>query len=169
MRHVRRLVLIAFLLALWTAPVAAHELTVASFNVESGGADPVIVAEQIRAQPGVDLWGFSEVKDATWTEVFRREAQIANPGTALKAITGTTGGADRLAVIYNDSRLRLVRHFELRSGDRRCLRPEERPIAPRWRSSGGGTTRSASGSWSTISSAAMRRTGTARRARSTPG
>ncbi|MGH2375641.1 MAG: hypothetical protein ACRDIC_19500 [bacterium] len=51
MRHGLRLVLITLLLVVWTVPVAAHELTVASFNVESGGADPTVVAEQIRAQP----------------------------------------------------------------------------------------------------------------------
>jgi hypothetical protein len=85
---------------------------VVGFNVESGGARPEVVDDLIAGAQGVDLWGFSEVQDQSWATAF---AQAAAQGetAAFTPILGTTGGGDRLLIVYNHERFDMVRKFEL--------------------------------------------------------
>lgn len=102
-------------LAAQSAAVAkgGDRLTVVGFNVESGGADPAYLARTVVATlPEVDVWGFSEVHSDRWTSLFEQAAEDSS-GRDYGRLTGTTGGGDRLAVLYDADRLTLVRSWEL--------------------------------------------------------
>lgn len=90
---------------------AAQSLSVASFNVESGDATTVRLSQDIQRVAPTDVWGFSEVLNDTWGSAF--EATLSAGGTDYDRILGTTGGDDRLLIVYNKARLQLLRHFEL--------------------------------------------------------
>jgi endonuclease/exonuclease/phosphatase family metal-dependent hydrolase len=93
--------------------VSAQELTVVSFNVESGGADPVVIAtQQIGPMDGVDLWGLSEVQNEAWVRALESGAE-AGENANFNSILGTTGGGDRLAVLYNSNLLEAINYQEL--------------------------------------------------------
>jgi endonuclease/exonuclease/phosphatase family metal-dependent hydrolase len=101
--------LLVFVLAL---PAWAQTLTVAGFNVESGAANSNVIAEQIGPLDGIDLWGFSEVKNSTEARALRQGAEDGESGT-FESILGTTGGSDRLLIVYNSGRLDLMQNGEL--------------------------------------------------------
>jgi endonuclease/exonuclease/phosphatase family metal-dependent hydrolase len=82
------------------------------FNVESGGARPDVVDDLIAAAQGMDLWGFSEVQDAIWATPFEQAAEDGESAN-FQRILGTTGGGDRLLIVYNSHRFELVRHVKL--------------------------------------------------------
>lgn len=90
----------------------AESITVVGFNVESGDADPAVIAEQVTEIDGVDIWGFSEVQNQAWLEEFSMAAG-ADEGARFAAVLGTTGGGDRLGIVYDADRLELLDHFEL--------------------------------------------------------
>ncbi|MEB3358303.1 MAG: endonuclease/exonuclease/phosphatase family protein [Synechococcales bacterium] len=90
-----------------------NEITVVSFNVESGGADPTTIARQhIAPVRGADLWGFSEVQNQAWLDALDRGAE-AGERADFETILGTTGEGDRLAIVYNTKRLEVVGTTEL--------------------------------------------------------
>lgn len=101
------------LLALGIAASAwGQNLTVAGFNVESGAANPNVIAEQIGPLDGIDLWGFSEVKNSTDARALQQGAEDGESGT-FESILGTTGGQDRLLIVYNSERLERLASGEL--------------------------------------------------------
>ncbi|HHP7244571.1 MAG TPA: endonuclease/exonuclease/phosphatase family protein [Elainellaceae cyanobacterium] len=88
-------------------------LTVASFNVESGGANPRVIADRhVAPVNGVDIWGFSEVQNSSWLDVLETGTEI-DEGSDFKSILGTTGGGDRLAIVYNSRLLQPVNYEEI--------------------------------------------------------
>jgi hypothetical protein len=87
-------------------------LTVVSWNVESGGSQPQTIAQRIRAFQGVDIWGLSEMPDDAAATIFEAAAEDGESAN-FERIVGTTGGADKLAIIYDAGRFEKVRHFEL--------------------------------------------------------
>ncbi|MBD1866379.1 endonuclease/exonuclease/phosphatase [Cyanobacteria bacterium FACHB-471] len=92
---------------------SAENLTVVSFNVESGGSDPVVMAtQQMAPLDGVDVWGLSEVQNEAWVSALETGAE-AGEQADFDSILGTTGGGDRLAILYNSTLLEEVRHEEL--------------------------------------------------------
>jgi hypothetical protein len=109
---VRSIVMVAMLVSLWTCAGWGQALRVVGFNVESGGAQPDVVDDLIAAAQGVDLWGFSEVQDTIWATMFAQAAADGETGT-FASILGTTGGGDRLLIIYHQERFDLVQSFEL--------------------------------------------------------
>lgn len=95
------------------AVAIAEELTIVGFNVESGDADPAVIAERhIAPLDGADLWGFSEVQNASWLSILKQGAAVGE-NAEFQSVLGTTGGADRLAIVYNSDLLELVSHEEL--------------------------------------------------------
>jgi len=90
----------------------AQSLSIVGYNVESGGADPETVGERIADFQGADIWGLCEVASANWVAVFENAAADGEDAE-FGSIIGTTGGADKLAIIYDRQRLELVRSFEL--------------------------------------------------------
>lgn len=107
----RALAAAALLLAL-SAYASAQQLTVVSWNVESGGSDDQVVRSRIARFQGVDLWGLSEVASPASAGTFELGAEDGE-GANFERVVGTTGGGDRLAIIFNADRFRLVRPQEL--------------------------------------------------------
>ncbi|NQZ95611.1 MAG: endonuclease/exonuclease/phosphatase [Myxococcales bacterium] len=102
----------AFAVLLWLPGIAAAQpLDVVGWNTESGDADPAVIAQTLRDTGGIDIWGLSEVL-AQWEDGFRGAAAEAS-GRRFESVLGTTGGADRLLVLYDAERFHEVRHFEL--------------------------------------------------------
>ena len=107
--------LVAALSALLIAAGAAAQagrLTVVNWNVESGGAQVGTITQRIRAFQGVDLWGFEEVLDSTWAQSFEVAAEVGE-NADFRRVLGTTGGEDRLLVLYNSARFDLLGTQEL--------------------------------------------------------
>jgi len=106
---------VAGIIFLWAGnPCAnANELKVASFNVESGGAVPAVIARKhIAPLQDIDIWGFSEVQDETWLPDLEQGTEEGE-NADFQTILGSTGGGDRLAIVYNSNLLEEVKHYEL--------------------------------------------------------
>jgi hypothetical protein len=71
-----------------------------------------VVDDLIAGAQGLDIWGSSKVQDAIWATMF---AQVAAQGETgeFASILGSTGGGDRLLIVYNHDRFEVVRQFEL--------------------------------------------------------
>lgn len=91
---------------------AEGPLNLVTWNVESGGATPDAISVRISAMDGIDLWGLSEVASVPWATTFEQAAEDGESGD-FNRVLGTTGGADRLLILYDDSRFQLVRSEEL--------------------------------------------------------
>lgn len=87
-------------------------LTVVGWNVESGEADPQTIAARIADFQGVDVWGLAEVNSARDARLY---VQAAGEGenAPYASILGTTGGGDRLLILYDTDRFQLVQSDEL--------------------------------------------------------
>jgi len=102
----------AFVFIFWGIVASAQlnaevvSLRIMSWNVESDGADPRVVARRIAAAEGVHIWALSEVGSDSDAEQFEDAAEVGEEGD-FKRIVGTTGGRDRLAIIYDSSKLTL--------------------------------------------------------------
>lgn len=125
----RRLLLAVGLCALLLLNASAAEITIVSWNVESGGADPAVVAARIKEIDGVDIWGLCEVQDATWAEAFRRAAGADEPGT-FESVLGTKGGSDRLLVLYDIDQFTKLESFEISWHTRPWYKPNMVPRPP---------------------------------------
>ncbi|MGJ3248579.1 MAG: endonuclease/exonuclease/phosphatase family protein [Elainellaceae cyanobacterium] len=97
-----------------TLPVSFDgELTVASFNVESGDANPRVIANRhVAPVDGVDIWGFSEVQNSSWLDALETGTEVGE-GSDFKSILGTTGGGDRLAIVYSSRLLQPISYEEI--------------------------------------------------------
>jgi endonuclease/exonuclease/phosphatase family metal-dependent hydrolase len=91
---------------------SAQTLTVVSWNVESGGSDDQVIKTRIASFQGVDLWGLSEVASPASAGAFELGAEDGEDAN-FERIVGTTGGGDRLAIIFNADRFRRVSSQEL--------------------------------------------------------
>jgi len=108
----------------WSIQANAETLRFVAFNVESGGAHPSKISEQIRTLGSVDVWGFSEVKNFSWAMQFKAAA-MDSTGLEYRFEFGTTGGGDRLVLLYNQDKLELLEKEELHE-----INPEGRVRAP---------------------------------------
>lgn len=113
-RFLRNALLLAFVTFLIASlnTVSAQQLTVVSWNVESGGSDDQVIRARIASFQGVDLWGLSEVASATSAGTFELGAEDGEDAN-FERVVGSTGGGDRLAILFNAERFRLVRSEEL--------------------------------------------------------
>jgi hypothetical protein len=93
---------------------APARLRVVGWNVQSGGSDPETIARQIAAFPNVDLWGLSEVSGAADAARFA-QAAAEGKGAPFGALLGTTGGSDRLLILYDADRFFLRGSVELKA------------------------------------------------------
>jgi M6 family metalloprotease-like protein len=87
-------------------------LNVCSYNLESGEAKISVLADEIAAFSGIDVWGFSEVEGAAWADQLE-DAAGDGEGAEYDQVLGTTGGSDRLLVVYNTGKLDYVEDFEI--------------------------------------------------------
>lgn len=76
--------------------------TVIGFNVESGGADPAVVAAVVTSLGGAEIWGFAEVESAEVAADL--VAAAAGAGQTLRHVVGSTGWSDRLVLAWDDAR-----------------------------------------------------------------
>ncbi len=129
---------------------------IAGWNMESGESSDDHLRRQIGEKNGIDLWGFSEVRNRQAAEAFSQRAAIGEGGAEYDLILGEGGGADRLAIVYNKRRLQLVSARELSDQVFERHRRRSSRSSARWPAT------SSSSSWSTISHEAMRRPGCAR-------
>lgn len=114
LRHLVQRTFAIALLALTVAclQVSAQTLTVVSWNVESGGSNDQTIRQRIGSFQGVDLWGLSEVTGPSSASTFETGAEDGESANFEKVVSNT-GGTDRLAIIFNANRFRLVRSQEL--------------------------------------------------------
>lgn len=101
---------------LWWWPAAEVEpLTLIVLNVESDpDTDPAVVAADLARLPRADLWGLSEVEDAQALDRFRLAV-----GERYQAVLGGTGGSDRLGLLYDPARLKVLEVRDLAAGGKR--------------------------------------------------
>lgn len=100
-------------LAFAATALGTETLLVVGWNVESGGAAPEAVAKRIEGMNGIDLWGLCEVK-ASWRSQFETAAEEGE-GADFQTILGTTGGGDRLLIIYDADKLERLDKAELQN------------------------------------------------------
>ena len=103
---------LAVLIAVPSVSSAQESITVVGFNVESGGADPLVVAELVAEMNEIDIWGFSEVQNAEWADAFE-EAAESDEAADYVQVLGTTGGGDKLLIVYDADRFDKIDDFEL--------------------------------------------------------
>lgn len=89
-----------------------QQLRVCFWNVESGGASPLVNAQRIADESEVAVWGLSEVGGSRDADRYQVAANDGESGV-FDSILGTTGGADRLQIIYDSTRLEMVETGEL--------------------------------------------------------
>jgi endonuclease/exonuclease/phosphatase family metal-dependent hydrolase len=108
-------VLLALLLP---AAAGAAEVRVITWNVEDTGADVRITAALLRqlARQEFDLWGLCEVQPASfdvYLAAVNSGAQEAGLEASYQAVQGASGGARRLLLLVNASRLEWLEGFAL--------------------------------------------------------
>ena len=89
-----------------------NRFMVGSWNVESGGADPHTIAEELVDFDEVDIWGFVEVGSDDDAELFEIGAETAR-GAEFSRVVSESGDEDRLAIVYNSERFELIDSDEL--------------------------------------------------------
>lgn len=109
----RRLLAMCVLVCVFACSAFAYPLVVGTFNAESGDAEPAVVSEMlVSTDPLCDVWGLTEVQNAGWAGVFEQKMESVTDDNYSVEL-GTTGGPDKLAVLYNDDRFDLVARREL--------------------------------------------------------
>lgn len=88
----------------------AEEFHACAWNVESGGITRSKIGAQLRAFENVSLWALSEVQ-ASNADFFIASAGEGEAGE-FSGVIGTTGGADRLVIAFDESKFELVDSFE---------------------------------------------------------
>ncbi|MES2659513.1 MAG: endonuclease/exonuclease/phosphatase family protein [Verrucomicrobiota bacterium] len=89
------------------------EFQVVSWNVESDGSRISTIARQIREDfENVELWGLSEVAGDEAAAQFESSAEESED-LDYGRITGTTGGRDRLVILFDQARFELREAVEL--------------------------------------------------------
>jgi hypothetical protein len=100
-----------------------NQFTVVSWNVDSGDADPHMIALRVTQMHAVDLWGFAAVKDERWAKLLKTAAQENRPGQIVP-IFSPTAGPGRSLILYNTAQFELLRWFELDWADQSWYRPD---------------------------------------------
>lgn len=108
----RKLFLVIITLFVSSLPAFGQRLTIISWNLESGESSDAFIANRVKTFQGVDIWGLSEVAGATTATTFEAAAED-NENANFDHVLGTTGGGDKLAIVYNSSRFELVSKTEL--------------------------------------------------------
>lgn len=90
-----------------TDAVVDFSLRLLSWNVESGGSEPEVIARELAEMGDYDVVALTEVLPGA-SELFRDAV-----GEQFESITGRSGRDDRMMLIYNRNTLELVRKFEI--------------------------------------------------------
>ncbi len=108
--------MLLLLMALTTGQVAvrawaAEPLRIVTWNVESEGTDPDVIAQQLQELGPYHLYGLTEVLRSD----LRRYTDAIGHGkpTIFRYVHSATGNDDRLEIIFDTSRLQLIETREL--------------------------------------------------------
>ncbi|MFW7381501.1 MAG: endonuclease/exonuclease/phosphatase family protein [Oligoflexus sp.] len=105
---IRLMLVVCFFLS----SISLAQIRVASFNLESGGADIDYLLEDLKTfGRGVHIWGFQEVYSYWYEPIIEGLSQIN--GEAFQGVLGKSGGGDRLLIAYNPQILELESFEEL--------------------------------------------------------
>ena len=96
---------------LLVTPAIAGDLHFISWNVESGGADPEVIAKQLGELPRADIYALQEV-DGKDIDTYGHAIQQSH-GESFQFSPSMTGGSDRLLVAYDTSKLTLFEWREV--------------------------------------------------------
>jgi endonuclease/exonuclease/phosphatase family metal-dependent hydrolase len=89
------------------APAAKDAITILSWNVESGGSDPAVIATQLKDFAKYDVVCLSEVSPNNFNDYWKAL------GSDFKAINGKTGRDDSLQILFNEKRFEELQRGEL--------------------------------------------------------
>ena len=78
-----------------------------SWNLESDGSDPEVIAQELKEMPAYDVYALSEVLP-TAIETFNKAL-----GSQYKGVMTQSGRNDRLAIYYDTTEFEEVKHFEI--------------------------------------------------------
>jgi endonuclease/exonuclease/phosphatase family metal-dependent hydrolase len=87
-------------------PASGQELDVLSWNLESDGNDPAVIASQLAALDHHHLYGLTEVRAENF-ERYRQAIDDAYP-PSFEEVHTKSGGGDRMLIVYDTDRLVLV-------------------------------------------------------------
>lgn len=93
----------------------AEDLRVITWNIESGGNDPSVIAEQLGQLEKYDIVGLTEVDPANSRRY--KDAMNAAHGNTFQSTLSATGNDDRLMLLYDESSLSLIETYELVAHD----------------------------------------------------
>lgn len=97
--------------ALLTTATHADPLRIISWNVESGGADPAIIARQLIELGQYDIYALQEVDGQ---DIGRYAGAVRQShGKGYRFISSHTGRNDRLLIVFDDERFDLLEAREL--------------------------------------------------------
>lgn len=92
------------------------KLRLIAWNIESGGNDPAVIAEQLATDlERYDIYGLTEVH-ASNTGRYLRSIQDAH-GDAYQSFVTVTGRGDRMMIVYDSARLEALENAELEAYD----------------------------------------------------
>lgn len=100
----------------------AQSLSLLTWNVESDGAVPEVIADQLKQLSGHHIYALTEV-DKKYFEKFRKAL-----GPKFKSINGTHKENDHLQVIYDESKLELTSWTEIEEFDGFKFNREDRAL-----------------------------------------
>ncbi|PCJ56429.1 MAG: endonuclease/exonuclease/phosphatase [Candidatus Hydrogenedentota bacterium] len=103
-----------------------NEIRIVTWNIESGGADIAAIADRVSGMEEIDIWGFSEVQNIDWMIKLETAAETGETDN-FEFIPGSTGGTDRLAIVYNTDKFEMVKNFEIHWNDRPWFTSNMRP------------------------------------------
>lgn len=102
---------LALLLLLTCPALSADPITILSWNVESGGADPAVISDQLGTLPAATVFALQEVGNR---ELGRYGNAIRNAhGNTYRFLGSWTGQGDRLLFAFDEARLTLLETREL--------------------------------------------------------
>ncbi|MDF1816205.1 MAG: endonuclease/exonuclease/phosphatase family protein, partial [Verrucomicrobiales bacterium] len=93
-------------------PAQDISIRIAGWNMESGDSDSGFLKNQLGEKEGIAIWGLSEVMNSSVLKSFEQGAEIGEQGD-FERILGTSGGSDRLGILFDTSRVELLDTFEL--------------------------------------------------------
>jgi hypothetical protein len=84
-----------------------NTISILAWNVESGGNDPKVIAQQLTELGGYDIYCLSEVADKNFVRY------LSAVGSGFTSFNGNTGRNDRLQISFDTERFELLESKEL--------------------------------------------------------
>lgn len=93
------------------------EIRILAWNIESNGANPDVIADQLKEMPSYDIYGFSEVRPAGFPAI---KSALGNQFFYLYS---QSGGDDRLAFAIRKDRFDILDHYEFPEAHGHLINP----------------------------------------------